>query len=103
MCCSHNFAWTTGLRSLRFYLGLMLLGYLVGGLMRGWDVYGAFRAGFAPSVLLEMERVNYDIGRLPMALGHVGLAGVLCSLVRLSWLTRALAATGRLALTHYIS
>lgn len=92
----------TGQRSLGFYLALMLGSYLIGGVMRGWDVYQAFASHFSPRMLLAMEQVNYDIGRLPVALGHVGLGGILCKLARDAWLIRALAATGRLALTHYI-
>ena len=93
----------TGARSMRFYFFMMLTGYAVGGFMRGMDVYNAFVSGFSPGMLIEMEKVNYDLGRLPVALGHIGLAGMLCKSVFTDWLTRALAATGRLALTHYIS
>jgi len=93
----------TGQRSTRFYLLLMIFGYLVGSWMRGAGVYHAFAYGFDPAMLLQMERVDYDIGRLPMALGHVGLVGLLCRSAALTWLVRPLAATGRLALTHYLT
>lgn len=92
----------SGLRSARFYLLLGLVGLAVGGWMRGADVYRAFALGFDPLAVAAMEEVSYDLGRLPVALGHVGLIGLLCKWPRAGWLTRRLAATGRLALTNYL-
>lgn len=85
------------------YLALTLLGYGIGGWMRGADLYHAYTLGFDPLTLARLEQGGLDLGRLPVALGHVGLIGLLCHWGRASWLTGPLAATGRLALTHYIS
>ena len=85
------------------YLALAVLGYGLGGWLRGADFYQAATDAFDPLMLARLEEVNLDIGRLPVALGHVGLIGLLCRWGRTPWLTGPLAATGRLALTHYIS
>ncbi len=92
----------SGQRSTRFYLLLALAGLVVGGWMRGEDVFHAFAHGFDPRILSKVEEIDYDLGRLPVALGHIGLIGLLCKWHWASRLTHWLAATGRLALTNYI-
>jgi uncharacterized protein len=85
------------------YLALALGGFGLGGWLRGMDLYQAYLQGFDPLALVRLEEGSLDLGRLPVALGHVGLIGLLCHWGRAPWLTGPLAATGRLALTHYIS
>jgi uncharacterized protein len=85
------------------YLALTLVGLGLGGWLRGADLYQAYLLGFDPLTLVRLEEGSLDLGRLPVALGHVGLIGLLCHWGRAPWLTGPLAATGRLALTHYIS
>jgi uncharacterized protein len=85
------------------YLGLVVLGFGLGGWLRGEDIYSAWTQGFDPLTLARLEEGDLDLGRLPVALGHVGLIGLLCRWGRAGWLTGALAATGRLALTNYIA
>jgi len=85
------------------YLALALLGYGLGGWLRGTELYQAYAQGFDPLTVVRVEEGGLDLWRLPVALGHVGLIGLLCHWGRAPWLTGPLAATGRLALTHYIS
>jgi uncharacterized protein len=92
----------SGRRSWGLYLLLALLGYGVGGWLRGADLYQAYTLGFDPLILVRLQEGSLDLGRLPVALGHVGLIGLLCHWGRAPWLIGPLAATGRLALTHYI-
>jgi uncharacterized protein len=88
-------------RSKRFYLGLMLAGY---GL--GW-----------PFIALECSRLvkqNFGADRLiggfdwneyfsiMVALGHVGALIFIYKSGALAWLTRRLAAVGRMALSNYL-
>jgi len=93
----------SGQRPAALYWLLALMGFGVGGWLRGADVYQAYHLGFDPLILAELAQGDLDWGRLPVALGHVGLIGLLCRWGRVAWLTGALAATGRLALTHYIT
>jgi uncharacterized protein len=93
----------SGLRSARFYLGLAIFGFLVGGWLRGAEVFAAYQQGFDPLLAARMDTLMRDLGRLPLALGHLGLIGLLCRWARAPRLTAALGATGRLALTHYIT
>lgn len=45
---------------------------------------------------------SYDLGRIPTMFGHIGLVMLFCQLHVLSFLKRALAAVGRMALTNYL-
>jgi len=92
----------SGQRSTRTYLWLALLGFAVGGWMRGANLYQAYLLDFDPLTLVQLEEARWGLGRLPVVLGHVGLIGLLCRWARAGWLTGPLAATGRLALTNYI-
>ncbi len=92
----------SGLRSTRFYLLLALLGFAVGGWMRGANLYQAYLLNFDPLTLVQLEEGRWGLGRLPVVLGHVGLIGLLCRWTWAGWLTGPLASTGRLALTNYI-
>lgn len=85
------------------YLALTLLGYGLGGWLRGTELYQAYSQGFDPLTVVRLEEGGLDLWRLPVALGHVGLIGLLCRWGGAPWLTGPLAATGRLALTFYIS
>lgn len=93
----------SGRRHWGLYLGLSLFGFGLGGWLRGADVYQVWAQGFDPLTLVKLREGDLDLGRLPVALGHVGLIGLLCRWGRAAWITGPLAATGRLALTHYIS
>lgn len=58
--------------------------------------------GFALVTNYRMA-ITYDVGRLLMVSGHLGLILLLCQSRMLSGLRRRLAAVGRMALTNYIS
>ncbi len=85
------------------YLALAVLGLGLGGWLRGADIYPIWVQGFDPLALVQAREGSLDLGRLLVALGQVGLIGLLCRWHRAAWLTGPLAATGRLALTHYLS
>ena len=92
----------SGQRPWWLYLLLMVFGFGVGGWLRGADLYHVYTLGLDPLTLARLKEGDLDLGRLPVALGHVGLIGLLCGWGRAPWLTGPLAATGRLALTNYI-
>jgi uncharacterized protein len=93
----------TGQRTARFY-GWLAIGGLVPGLMlRGGMEVLRWRAGFLPdaSVLIG-ELLFYEVGRLAMTLGVLGLVMVLFQAGWLRVVGGVLAAVGRMALTTYI-
>jgi uncharacterized protein len=93
----------SGARSTRLYLALAVLGFAIGGWLRGANLYQAYLLDFDPLALVRLAEGRWGLGRVPVVLGYVGLIGLLCRWGRGAWVTGPLAATGRLALTHYIS
>jgi uncharacterized protein len=88
-------------QSLRFYLGLMGTGYVVGGAINAYTAWLLVDSNFDPVVHLFTFCV-YDLGRLMVALGHLSLLLVLCQRGWLEWLTSRLGAIGQMAFTNYI-
>lgn len=87
----------TGQVSSYAYLLLMILGYVSGSVIR----YILDFKGLGASTITSIT-TGYNLGRVLITLGHVGLIGLLC---RCNWLKmpiRALASVGRMALTNYI-
>jgi uncharacterized protein len=93
----------TGERSLVFYLTMMLLGFTLAIFLRLPGVSASISSGFDSEQIHNIASVPNLMGRLPLALGYIGLIMLLCRWGLLSNLTRALADTGRLAFTNYIT
>ncbi|WDI31178.1 DUF418 domain-containing protein [Hyphococcus flavus] len=91
----------TGERSVRFYVTLAVCAYAIGLALRIWAVWNRWDADFSP--LLWLEWVPYQVARIAMTIGHVGLVFVLWKFFSSSLPMRALTAAGRMALTNYIS
>jgi uncharacterized protein len=88
-------------KSYRFY-GLMAgLGYLLGLSVNFYEVNYIIDNNFS---LLSFSRTNitYDLGRLGVAMGHVGLILLFCKAPILNSLKNALSAVGKMALTNYV-
>jgi uncharacterized protein len=91
----------SGGKSARFYAMMMLGGYAVGLPLNYWELQIFQHSGFS---LLGVSQagISYEISRLAMVIGHLGL---FLSIIRGRWLKpaqRALAATGQMALSNYI-
>ena len=92
----------SGERSAAFYRGLVTLAALVGlpivawgwyqNVQSGWDVEYSFFFG---------NQYNYWAS-LVVSMGWVGLVMLACRSTSLGWLTRPLAAAGRMALSNYL-
>ena len=89
----------TGERSAGFYALMAIAGYAVGGALRAWAVWERWDSDFSP--LLWASWIPLQPARIAVTIGHVGLFFVLWKMFAASWLFRALAATGRMALTNY--
>jgi len=90
----------TGRRSAAFYGRLALAGYALGLPLNALETWTVVQADFVPGLVWPVA--TYQLGRLAVTLGHVGLV---LWLVRRGVLRRslaALAATGRMALTNYL-
>lgn len=86
----------------RTYLLLLCLGYAIGLTVNLWEISQIERSGFAVEAF-KNAFVTYDLGRIPMTLGHVGLIGLLCRASILQRTKRTLASVGQMALTNYLT
>jgi uncharacterized protein len=93
-------------RSRRFYLALMLLGYGIGLPLLLFDAFHQINHNFFLG-----RRIWYTLdgwpaltlyGSFPVVLGHVGAVMLVCQSGAVPWLTRRLAAVGRMALSNYL-
>lgn len=92
----------TGAAPRRVYLAMMALGYASGLIVNLFETSSLIRERFSVEAIMT-SYLTYDLGRIPMTLGHVGLIGLLYRMPALSSAMRTLAATGQMALTNYLS
>lgn len=89
-------------RSSRFYLSMMAVGYGIGCSVNAYEINLLLNSNFG---VLETAKsyLTYDVGRVPVTFGHVGLVMFVCRKGWLNWLTSRIAAVGRMALTSYVT
>lgn len=89
-------------RSTGFYWGMALGGYAIGLSVNYYETMLILNSNF--SIISFMKaNATYDIGRIGMVAGHLGLLLLFCRSGWFQWLQRSLAAVGRMALTNYVS
>ena len=88
-------------KSYKFYGIMAALSYLIGLSINYYEIQSIMEGGFS---LLSFSKSNitYDLGRIPVAIGHVGSIMLFCKLPILKWLKISLAAVGKMALTNYV-
>jgi uncharacterized protein len=92
----------SGTKSLRFYLTMALLGYGVGLPLGFYELGVVLDSKFTLLGFVESGR-TYQISRLAMVVGHLGLALAMIRSGLFAGLQRALAAVGQMALSNYIA
>jgi uncharacterized protein len=90
-------------RSRRFYIGMVLLGYGIGLPLMVFDANELIRHSFSTSYEMHGGILYNYFGSLVVALGHVGMLILIIQSGALTWLTRRLAAVGRMALSNYLT
>jgi uncharacterized protein len=83
------------------YLAMVLGGYAVGLLTNAWETRHIIDGGFSARAFTEVK-TTYDLGRLGMTVGHLGLLLLFARSGVMRRLRRAVAAVGRMAITHYL-
>lgn len=89
-------------RSRGFYFKLMLAGFVAGLAINGYEVVQAYSNNFSIFSSFAQMQPSYHFGRLGMALGYIGLLGLICRSGVLQAITLRFAAVGRMALTNYL-
>jgi uncharacterized protein len=88
-------------KSYRFYGLMVLLGYAVGLTTNYFEVTTIISNDFS-FLSFSKTNVSYDLGRIGIAIGHIGLIMIFAKLPILNWLKLRIAAVGKMALTNYI-
>ena len=88
-------------RSMKTYLWMLLLGFGLGIPVNAWETLTYVNSGFE-LYWNSFNRPTYDIGRLALAVGYIGLVMLICKSGVLSWLRGGLARVGQMALTNYL-
>jgi len=88
-------------KSYKFYGIMAALGYLIGLSINYYEIHSIMESNFS---LLSFSKANitYDLGRVPVAIGHIGAIMLFCKLPIFKWLKISLAAVGKMALTNYV-
>ena len=92
----------TGAASQRVYATLLLVGYAFGLAVNLFETSNLVRGAFSVESLIT-SYLTYDLGRIPMTLGHIGLIGLVYRSSALSVAMRAMGAIGQMALTNYLA
>ena len=83
------------------YAKMALVGYLVGIPLNSYTASIVIRNNF-DTAIQSFTHVGYDIGRLTIAMGHLGLLMLLCKTGGMRWLTDRLGAAGQMAFSNYV-
>lgn len=92
----------SGQSSLRTYLQMIVAGYSI-GIPLGLYELDIVRGGGFDTLAFARADQSYEISRLAMVIGHLGLALLVIRQRLFRGLQRALAATGQMALSNYLA
>jgi uncharacterized protein len=97
----HKLGIFSAMRSMRFYIVLTAVCYVIGLLVNTTTAYIIVRSGFDLVTRLFCSTV-YDIGRLSIALAHMGVIMMLSKAGGMHFIVDRLAAIGQMAFSNYI-
>lgn len=86
----------------RAYLAMAAGGYAIGLTGNILEARWIMSQGFT-AIAYAQANISYDISRLAMTTGHLGLLGLFLKSGILPWLRQSMAAVGRMALTNYLT
>lgn len=81
---------------------MVIVGYGIGLTTNYFEVAELIRSEFSVLAFFETG-ITYDLGRLAMTMGHLGVIMLFCRASGFQWLKTSLAAIGRMAFSNYIS
>ena len=91
----------SAVKSYGFYLTMVFAGYAIGLGINYYEIQLILDNNFS-YLSFAISDVTYELGRLGVAMGHVGLIMLFCKLPILKSLKNALSAVGKMALTNYV-
>ncbi len=85
------------------YWRMLITGWGIGYLVNAFEIAHQVRNDFDVNSMLSSEFITYDLGRIPLTLGHLAF---IMLLIKGGWFRRAfrvLASVGQMALTNYLA
>jgi uncharacterized protein len=97
------FKWNilSGEKPVRFYATMVLFGYVIGLTVNYLETTHILNNNFSYISFYETN-ATYDLGRVSVSLGHIGMIMLFSKLNILSWLKYAISCLGKMALTNYL-
>lgn len=92
----------SAIRSMRFYITLAAVGYVVGFSLTGYGLSDMLAHDFDFVHFFFSGGIFDYVGSIFVSLGHVSVLMIIFKSGALQWLTNRLAAVGRMALTNYL-
>ena len=90
----------SGARKSKVYMGMVIAGYGIGLTVNYLELKNILNQNFSYLSFNE-SNVTYDLGRVSISMGHVGLILLFCKANVLHGLKHSIAAVGQMALTNY--
>jgi uncharacterized protein len=92
----------SGEKPARFYLAMVLMGYAIGLTVNYFETTNILNNNFS-YLSFYQSNITYDLGRVPVAMGHIGMIMLFSKLNVLGWLKYAISCVGKMALTNYLT
>lgn len=83
------------------YAGIAAIGYLIGLSVNYYNIQIVLDSRFSP-VAIAKSNLTYDLGRISICMGDIGLIMIFCKSSLLVWLKSSLSAVGKMSFTNYI-
>lgn len=98
------FKWNilSGAKSFRFYLTMVITGYAIGLTVNYFETMNIINKNFSYISFYETNP-TYDLGRVTVSMGHIGMIMMFSKLNILHWLKFAISCVGKMALTNYLT
>lgn len=85
------------------YIRMLAVGWGIGFTVNAFELASQLRSGFEVSTMLTGGFITYDLGRIPLTLGHLAFIMLLIKARVFHGALRVLASTGQMALTNYLA
>ena len=92
----------SGEKPVRFYLAMVVIGYAIGLTVNYFETTNILNKNFSYISFYETN-TTYDLGRVTVAMGHIGMIMLFSKLNFLGWFKYAISCVGKMALTNYLT
>ena len=91
--------WFDASRATSLYVSMLVIGFGVGLAVNAWEQFDSIQNNYRSTFTYG----TYDIGRMAMSFGYIGLIMLICKMAWLPRVRNTLSAVGKMALTNYIA